>query len=122
VRYAVEGEAIARTLCHCRSCRHATGGVSVAWAVFANHTFEMLAGEPRWHSSSLGIHWGFCGECGSLVLYRRDSRPEHTDVTTVSLDDPDAFPPTVEIWTEHKLAWETLNPDLPHKPRSTLNE
>jgi hypothetical protein len=122
IRYRVQGEAIARTLCHCRSCRRATGGASVAWAVFANDAFDMLTGEPKWHSSSPGVAWGFCGECGSLVLYRRDSRPEHTDVTTVSLDEPDAFPPTVEIWTEHKLAWETLNPDLPHKPRSTLNE
>ena len=122
VRYRVEGDAIARTLCHCRSCRRATGGTNVAWAVFPNSAFRMLADEPKWHSSSPGIRWGFCGECGSLVLYRRDSRPDHTDVTTVSLDDPDAFPPTVEIWTGDKLAWEALNPELPNKPRSTLNE
>jgi hypothetical protein len=122
VRYAVEGEPLARTLCHCRSCRRATGGASVGWAVFPNGAFRILAGKPSWHSSSPGIHWGFCGGCGSHVLYRRDSRPDHTDITTVSLDDPEAFAPTVEIWTADKLAWETLNPDLPHTPRSTLNE
>lgn len=119
IRYRVEGEAIARTLCHCRSCRRVTGGTNVAWAVFANRAFQMLVGEPKWRSSSPGIHWGFCEACGSTVFYRRDSRPEHTDVTTASFDDPDAYPPTVEIWTEHKLAWEALNPDLPHLPRSS---
>jgi len=28
----------------------------------------------------------------------------------------------VEIWVGEKIAWERLNPALPHKPRSTLNE
>lgn len=122
LRFSVEGEPIARTLCHCRSCRRASGGASVAWAVFPLDTFQALAGEARWYASSSGVEWGSCGRCGSLVLYRRASRPEHIDVTTVSLDEPDAFPPTVEIWTQDKLAWEQLNDALPHKERSTLNE
>ena len=105
VRYCVEGEAIAATLCHCQSCRRATGGVNVAW-----------------HTSSPGIQWGHCASCGTLVLYRRNSRPNHTDVTTTTLDDPNAFPPSVEIWIENKLAWEQLNPALPNRPRSSLNE
>jgi hypothetical protein len=90
--------------------------------VFAKASFEQLSGDVRWHSSSPGVHWGFCGACGSLVLYRRDSRPDHMDVTTASLDDPDAFAPNVEIWVEQKLAWERLNDAIPHKARSSLNE
>ena len=122
IRYRVEGEALARTLCHCRSCRLATGGASVGWAVFPAAGFEITKGEIREYSSSPGIYWGSCGTCGSLVAYRRDSRPDHRDVTTATLDDPDAFPPTVEIWTEDKIGWETLDPALPHKARSSLNE
>jgi hypothetical protein len=122
VRYRVTGDPLARTLCHCRSCRRATGGASVAWAVFPAGDVEIVRGEVREYSSSPGIHWGTCGACGSLVAYRRDSRPEHRDVTTATLDDPDAFPPTVEIWTGEKIGWEMLNPDLPHKERSSLNE
>jgi hypothetical protein len=82
----------------------------------------VISGEPRWHSSSAGIRWGFCGDCGTLLFYERDSRPEHTDVTTVTLDEPNAFPPTVEIWTQDKLEWEQLNEKIPHRPRSSLNE
>lgn len=122
LRYRVTGPAVARTLCHCASCRRATGGTSVGWAVFLNENFTRLAGEVREYSSSPGIYWGSCATCGSLVTYRRDSRPDHHDITTATLDDPDAFPPTVEIWTADKIAWETLNPALPHKTRSTLNE
>lgn len=122
IRYSVEGPAAARTLCHCRSCRHATGGASVGWAVFPKSNLRVLSGEVRWHSSSPGIRWGFCGGCGTLVFYERDSRPDHADVTTVTLDEPNAFPPTVEIWTQDKLEWEQLNDKIPHKARSSLNE
>jgi hypothetical protein len=98
------------------------GGVSVAWAVFPAGDVAFTTGELREYSSSPGIHWGFCGACGSLLAYRRDSRPEHRDITTATLDDPDPFPPTVEIWTGEKIAWEKLNPDIPARSRSSLNE
>lgn len=122
IRYRVRGEAIARTLCHCVSCRRATGGVTVAWAVFPQPDVEITRGQVREYSSSAGIYWGFCPDCGSLVTYRRDTRPDHTDITTATLDDPDRYPPTVEIWTGERIAWEQLNPALPHKVRSSLNE
>ena len=122
VRYAVIGEAVAATLCHCSSCRRASGGTNVAWGVFDLNAFEWLSGEPADYSSSPGIHWLFCEKCGSLVAYRRASRPDQMDITTGTLDDPDAYPPTVEIWLEQKIGWETLHPDLPKRERSSLNE
>jgi hypothetical protein len=122
VRYRVSGEPVAATLCHCRSCRRASGGTNVAWAVFARSDFEWLAAAPFAYSSSPGIEWLHCGVCGSLVGYRRGSRPNHVDVTTGTLDEPDRFPPTVEIWLEHKIDWETLDPDLPKRQQSSLNQ
>ena len=47
------------------------------------------------------------------MTYRRDSRPGLFDVTTASLDDPEAFPPDKEIWVEEKLGWVAMNPDRP---------
>ena len=122
VRYRVTGDPVAATRCHCRSCRRASGGTSVAWAVFDKGQFEWLSGEPTDYSSSPGIHWLFCDKCGSLVGYRRASRPNHMDITTGTLDDPGRFPPTVEIWLEQRIGWETLHPKLPKRPQSSLNE
>ena len=121
LRYRVQGDPIATTLCHCRSCRRASGGTNVAWAVFDKPAFEWRKGEPADFSSSPGIHWLFCPTCGSLVGYRRSSRPEHMDITTGTLDEPDLFPPAVEIWLDHKIGWETLDPDLPKRRQSSLN-
>ena len=121
VRYRVTGDPIAATLCHCASCRRASGGVTVAWAVFDKDKFEWLQGKPTEYSSSPGIFWRFCANCGSLVGYRRESRPDHLDIATATLDNPDLFPPGVEIWLEQKIGWETLHPNLPKRRQSSLN-
>ena len=73
VRYRVAGDPVAATLCHCGSCRRASGGTNVAWAVFDKRDFE----------------WLHCHGCGSLVGYRRSSRPDHVDITAGTLDDPE---------------------------------
>ena len=61
----------------------------------------------------------FCGQCGTLVAYRRDTRPNEIDLTAASLDVPDDLGPTIEIWTEDKISWVRLNDDLPHRLRVT---
>lgn len=121
IRYRVTGEPVAATLCHCGSCRRASGGTNVAWAVFESDQFEWLWGSPTAYSSSPGLEWLFCSFCGSLVGYRRASRPNHMDITTATLDDPDRYPPSIEIWIEQKIGWEALHPDLPKKKQSSLN-
>ena len=40
-------------------------------------------------------------------------RGKAIDVTTVTLDDPDAFPPEGHVWTSHKLSWMKLADGLP---------
>ena len=121
VRYRVSGEAVAATRCHCRSCRRASGGTNVAWAIFGKSAFEWLGAAPDAYSSSPGISWLHCGTCGSLVGYTRASRPDHMDIATGTFDDPNLFPPDVEIWLEHRLDWETLDPQLPKRQQSSLN-
>jgi hypothetical protein len=112
VRYRVHGPA-RTSLCHCRSCRLATGGPSLAWAIFdeGNVTFER--GAPAIYESSPGVERGFCAQCGTSLTYRRANRPGLFDVTTASLDDPEVFPPSKEIWVSERLSWITHNSSLP---------
>ena len=114
VRYRIEGAPRSTSLCHCRSCRLATGGPSLAWAIFfeeAKVSFER--GAPAIYESSPGVERGFCARCGTSLTYRRANRPGLFDVTTASLDDPEIFPPTKEIWVEERLSWVAPNPSLP---------
>jgi hypothetical protein len=117
VRYRVTGNPEATSLCHCDSCRRSTGGPSLAWAIFAEPSVAITEGELAEHQSSPGVYRGFCASCGTSLTYRRDNRPGLFDVTTASLDDPEAYPPAKEIWTEQRLSWEAANPNLPQFAR-----
>lgn len=121
IRYRVSAQARALTHCHCHSCRHAVGAPSVAWAVFPRDGFEFIAGEPVRHASSPKVVRGFCGICGTSLTWQHEDRPLTMDVTTASLDDANAFAPLREIWTCEKLAWQVLDPALPHYPRSSTD-
>jgi len=119
VRYRVAGKPIAQSLCHCRTCRLASGAPSVALVVFPSRYFAFVTGQPASFRSSPEVVRTFCAHCGSPLTYRHDSSPDTVDVTTATLDSPDRFAPTREIWLEHKLAWEKLNEKLDHYPRSS---
>jgi len=119
VRYRVEGESAARTLCHCDSCRRAAGGPSVAWAVFAKDAVVFTAGAPALYASSPGVVRGFCARCGTSLTWSCEDKPGQVDLTTASFDDPERFAPTREIWTEERLSWVARHPDLPQYLRSS---
>lgn len=120
IRYRVTGKPVALTLCHCRSCRLACGGPSVAWTVLRCDDFAYLSAEPISFQSSPSVVRTFCGACGTSLTYQRESWPDTIDIMTATLDAPDEFAPTKEIWVEHKLAWESLNDAIPHFPRSSV--
>jgi hypothetical protein len=118
----VDGEPLARSLCHCRSCRLASGAPSVAWAVLRSRDVTWLRGQPATYPSSPGVLRSFCPNCGTPLSYQRVSEPETLDITTATLDQPERFPPDREIWLEHRIAWATLNESISHYPRSSRAE
>lgn len=113
VRYRVRGPARSTSHCHCGSCRRATGAPSLAWAIFDEDNVAIEQGELAIYASSPGVERGFCARCGTQLTYRRANRPGLFDVTTASLDEPAAFPPTKEIWVSERLSWMTADPALP---------
>jgi hypothetical protein len=119
IRYRATVEPTALTLCHCESCRRASGAPSVAWVIFPAAAFAIVAGTLREYRSSEHVTRSFCGDCGTPLVYRSDRRLDVVDVPTATLDEADAFAPEREIWTGEKLTWETLNASLPQFPRSS---
>ena len=120
VRYRVTGDTTARSLCHCRSCRLASGAPSVAWAVFRATDFAFVKGQPARFESSPGVVRTFCSQCGTPLTYQSESRPQAIDVTTVTLDDADSFAPTKEIWLAERLSWERANEAIQQYPGSSV--
>jgi hypothetical protein len=119
VRYRIGGAPLATSMCHCHSCRRASGAPSVAWAVFATADFAFGTGRPITFRSSPPVVRTFCGKCGTPLTYQHDESPGTIDVTTASLDFPERFAPMREIWLDDKLAWEPVNEALPHFRRTS---
>ena len=112
VRYRVAGNPRTSAICHCVSCRRASGAQSVAWLTFPSEAFSFVSGDPAEYRSSVEVSRTFCGGCGTSLTYRHDRDPDFIDVTTASLDLPDEFPPTRHVWLEDKVSWESVNDGL----------
>jgi hypothetical protein len=117
VRYRVRGEPLHSAICHCKSCRKAAGSPSVAWVTFRRSDFQLLSGSPRVFSSSPGVLRTFCAHCGTPLTYESETAQGSVDVTTLSLDEPELFPPNREVWVQHRISWEPLDSRLAHYPQ-----
>lgn len=117
VRYRFSGEPTTSSLCHCRSCRLASGATPVAWLVVPIERFAWLSGELSTFRSTPPVQRSFCARCGTPIAYQHDDALHEIELTTATLDQAERFPPRYEIWHEDKLAWAAANPQLPHHDR-----
>jgi hypothetical protein len=117
IRFRVSGEPVFSLICHCVTCRRASAAASVAWLTFDRARLEILSGHPRIYRSSQGVVRQFCGICGSQLFYATSSSPANIDVTTASMDNPKLFPPTAEVWLEHRMPWQSADQTRSHYPR-----
>ena len=83
-------------LCHCLDCRKHHGALFHASAIFPQEAVT-LDGETRDYE---GRH--FCPLCGSSVFARTG---DEIEVNLGSLDAPDQFIPTYDLWTLRREAW-----------------
>jgi hypothetical protein len=118
VRYRASATPLASMVCHCNSCRRIAGAPMMAWLTFAKTAFVYSQGHPAELCSSPGVLRTFCAACGTQLTYHSDAYADEIDVTTSTLDDPTAFPPTHHSWMSDNLAWLTLGDGLPAYQRS----
>jgi hypothetical protein len=113
VRYEVRGPTENSMVCHCESCRRVAGAPVVAWLTFPVERFLFTKGKPVEFRSSAPVTRSFCGDCGTPLTYRNERHPGTVDITTASLDRPDAYPPTHHSWLSDDVAWVRFGDGLP---------
>lgn len=96
VRLQALGEPRRVGLCHCMDCRKHHGALFHASAVYDSEAVT-VSGVTAQH---LGRH--FCPRCGSPVFSVTGAE---VNVHLGTLDDPQAFLPTYELWTVRRAAW-----------------
>lgn len=118
IRYTAEIASDDAYLCHCKMCRHATGGASAAFVNVALGAVRW-EGEPDWYRSSPIAERPFCSACGTPLGFRFVENAVNIDLTLGSFDDPASFRPTSNYATESILpAWQ----DISHLPGMRSDE
>lgn len=96
VRFEAAGQPYRVGLCHCLDCRKHHGALFHASAIFPAEAVT-ITGDPRSYRDRF-----FCPDCGSPVFGRSG---DEVEVNLGSLDEPDRFRPTYELWTIRREAW-----------------
>jgi len=105
VRIVATGTPYRVGLCHCLDCRKHHGALFHASAIFPESAVT-IEGETREYAER-----HFCPRCGSPVFSRSG---DEIEVNLGSLDAPDQFRPTYELFTIRRESWL---PPFPLKKR-----
>lgn len=120
VRYRASSNPLGSLICHCKTCRKVTAAPLIPWVTFRRADFQFVTGTPSTLQSSATVLRTFCPACGTPLTYESERYADEVDVTTCSLDDPNAYPPTHHSWVSHDLTWITN--DLPTYPKSKQDD
>jgi hypothetical protein len=119
VRYQARGRPTVSMVCHCQTCARAAGAPAVPWVTFPVAAFAFVAGNPAEFRSSAPVVRTFCSACGTPLTYRHTDRMSEIDVTTRTLDTPEAFPPSYHAWESHKVSWFECPTGVPRYEQGT---
>ncbi|MDP3194543.1 GFA family protein [Tabrizicola sp.] len=115
VRYEAEVFLHNGYICHCTICQHSTGQPAEITVLIKAGTLKYLKEEPQYYASSPEGKRGFCGTCGSRLVWQA-VRPEDdwlTNLTVGSLDRPADARMTRHIYADTQLPWYKVCEDLP---------
>ena len=108
------------SLCHCEDYRRSNAAPIVAFVGFKRT-------DIRWHeTASLGKYVNgtvtrlFCNRCGSPVGHDDTRLIDDLYFYTGFMDQPEDYPPTWHGYTQHRLAWLSLNDGLPGVEGTTV--
>jgi len=101
--------------CHCLDCRRASAAPFVTWGSIRATHFQVVSGELKRVAFANRIR-AFAACCHTPILFQDFQEADLLDVTVISLDNPEGYSPAAEIWTDDKLPWIRLNPELPKYP------
>jgi hypothetical protein len=106
--------------CHCSDCRRTTGGTYVTWATVPISVFHWTGEEPNVYKPDITSKRYFCPNCGAQLAMITELAPDTIDITVSTLQDPDKYPPTRDVWVKSKITWVELSGSTKHESEETL--
>ncbi len=115
VRYEVTGEPTKVTFCHCSKCRRWHGHVG-AYTAVERAGFRLVEQRGlKWYAVNATVRRGFCGECGSSLLWDETGDPRMS-ICAGTMDAPTGLQANSHIYVGSKGDYYPLAPDgLPQR-------
>ncbi len=117
VRYRMTSRPMFVNCCHCRWCQRETGTAFALNALIEADRIEHLGAEPEIvdtpSNSGIGQKIARCPKCRVAVWSNYGGYTGARFVRVGTLDNPDAFPPDIHIFTSSKQPWVVLPPGTP---------
>ena len=101
------------TVCHCRMCQKATGGI--AGVLVTGHDIVWTRGAPNYFRSSNKVRRGFCAACGTPLTFEIDKTATGgggTDMSIATFDRAAEIVPVLQLSCETRLPWANSLPGL----------
>jgi hypothetical protein len=114
IHFEAEGPPIDVHYCHCSMCRRATGSAFAVLAWFDVGDVIWTRGRPRILRSSSTAERGFCAECGTPLLLRRD-RENRLALMVGAFDRAAELVPTHHSGVEARLPWAHPDTTMPER-------
>lgn len=118
LRYALDSRPLFVHCCHCRWCQRESGGAFAINAMIESSRVRVTRGKTGRatlpSNSGKGQIVVRCPQCCITVWSHYAGAGERISFVRVgSLDQPDALPPDIHIFTASKQAWVILPEDTP---------
>ena len=112
VRYRLRSRPMFVHCCHCRWCQRETGSAFALNALIETARVDVLDGEVDLvdtpSNSGQGQRIARCPTCRVALWSHYGSGNAMSFIRVGTLDDPDAFPPDIHIFTSSKQPWVVL--------------
>jgi len=122
VRYEMKRAPMFVHCCHCRWCQRGTGSAFALNAMIETDALRVLQGAPKAvdvpTQSGRGQRMFQCPDCATVLWSQYLGLGTEISLVRVgTLDDPDACPPDIHIFTESKQPWLHISDGLPVRER-----
>ncbi len=98
--------------CHCESCRRASSAPVMSFFGVPRQAV-IWTGEIAARPSSGTVNRGYCPACGAQLYIQATRWPDETHLYAATLDDPGQFEPRAHFHWDERVAWLTVDDDLP---------
>lgn len=123
ILYEIRGQLFSFVLCHCQTCRTATGTAFGASALVRKKDFALLKGKEflKEYEHTKGKKRCFCRKCGSRVFTILEYRDDYLVINVGTIKGNPGIKPAGHQWVKQKTPWYEILDSLPQFDEGILD-